>query len=85
MTGATSRAATVRGGGVSRLGRSDRTAVGRWFWEIDRLLLLLVFVAWPLGRVLASGFMRDGVWTFDHYRSLLAANTIGGSIGLGDR
>ena len=39
MTGATSRAATARGSGVARLGRSDRTAVGRWFWEIDRLLL----------------------------------------------
>jgi cell division protein FtsW len=52
MTGATTgRAATARGGGVSRLGRSDRTAVGRWFWEIDRLLLLLVFVLICIGLV----------------------------------
>jgi len=29
---------------ISRLGRSDRTALGRWFWTIDRVLLLLVFV-----------------------------------------
>jgi cell division protein FtsW len=52
MTGATTgRAAAVRGGSVSRLGRSDRTAVGRWFWEIDRLLLLLVFVLICIGLV----------------------------------
>jgi len=36
---------------VSRLGRSDRTAVGRWFWEIDRLLLLLVLVLICIGLV----------------------------------
>ncbi len=29
---------------VARLGRSDRTALGRWFWTIDRVLLLMVFV-----------------------------------------
>ena len=29
---------------ASRYGRSDRSAVGRWFWEIDRVLLLLVTV-----------------------------------------
>jgi cell division protein FtsW len=51
MTGATGRAVSVRGSGVSRLGRSDRTAVGRWFWEIDRLLLLLVFVLICIGLV----------------------------------
>ncbi|MEA1071918.1 FtsW/RodA/SpoVE family cell cycle protein [Sphingomonas sp. LY29] len=28
----------------SRYGRSDRSAVGRWFWEIDRVLLLLLAV-----------------------------------------
>ena len=28
--------------GPARLGRSDRSALGRWFWEIDRVLLLLV-------------------------------------------
>ena len=26
---------------ANRLGRSDRSALGRWFWEIDRVLLLL--------------------------------------------
>ena len=40
-------------------------------------LLLMVFVAWPLGRVLATGFVRDGAWTLDNYRALLAGNTIG--------
>ena len=28
----------------SRYGRSDRSQLGRWFWEIDRVLLLLVSV-----------------------------------------
>ena len=25
-----------------RYGRSDRSPMGRWFWEIDRVLLLMV-------------------------------------------
>jgi cell division protein FtsW len=36
--------ATVKAHPVSRLGRSDRTALGRWFWTIDRVLLLMVFI-----------------------------------------
>jgi hypothetical protein len=28
----------------SRYGRSDRSAIGRWFWEIDKVLLLLIAV-----------------------------------------
>src|SRR3546814_9472342 len=27
---------------ISRLGRADRSPLGAWFWEIDRVLLLLV-------------------------------------------
>ena len=27
-----------------RYGRSDTSAIGRWFWEIDKVLLLLVAV-----------------------------------------
>jgi hypothetical protein len=27
---------------VAKFGRSDRAPSGRWFWEIDRVLLLLV-------------------------------------------
>jgi len=34
-----------------RFGRGDRSAVGRWFWEIDRVLLLLVSVLIGIGLV----------------------------------
>ena len=37
--------------GAGRLGRSDRSALGRWFWEIDRVLLLLVAVLVTIGLV----------------------------------
>ena len=40
MTGQT----TIKVNPVTRLGRSDRTPLGRWFWTIDRVLLLMVFV-----------------------------------------
>jgi len=33
----------------SRYGRSDRSPIGRWFWEIDRVLLLLVAVLIGIG------------------------------------
>jgi len=36
---------------VSRLGRSDRSAMGLWFWEIDRVLLLLVVVLISIGLI----------------------------------
>ena len=35
----------------TRLGRSDRSALGRWFWEIDRVLLLLVAVLISIGLI----------------------------------
>ena len=35
----------------NRLGRSDRSAVGRWFWEIDRILLFFVAVLIAIGLV----------------------------------
>ena len=35
----------------NRYGRSDRSAAGRWFWEIDRVLLLLVAVLISIGLV----------------------------------
>ncbi len=41
-------AGTARG---SRLGRSDRSTVGRWFWEIDKLLLFLVAVLIAIGLI----------------------------------
>jgi cell division protein FtsW len=37
--------------GATRLGRSDRSAVGRWFWEIDRVLLILVAVLISIGLI----------------------------------
>jgi cell division protein FtsW len=36
---------------AAKFGRSDRSAVGRWFWEIDRVLLLLVAVLISIGLV----------------------------------
>src|SRR3954471_14854896 len=39
------------GRGANRRGRSDRSAVGRWFWEIDRVLLFFVAVLIAIGLV----------------------------------
>ena len=36
---------------ANRYGRADRSAVGRWFWEIDRVLLLLVAILIAIGLV----------------------------------
>jgi cell division protein FtsW len=36
---------------ANRLGRSDRSALGRWFWEIDRVLLLFVAVLIAIGLI----------------------------------
>ena len=36
---------------ANRLGRSDRSAAGRWFWEIDRVLLFFVAVLIAIGLV----------------------------------
>jgi cell division protein FtsW len=38
-------------GTSAKFGRSDRSAVGRWFWEIDRVLLLLVAVLISIGLI----------------------------------
>lgn len=35
----------------TRLGRSDRSAFGLWFWEIDRVLLLLVTILISVGLI----------------------------------
>ena len=35
----------------SRYGRSDRSTMGRWFWEIDRVLLLLLAVLIGFGLI----------------------------------
>src|SRR3954452_9531814 len=36
---------------ANRLGRSDRSAMGRWFWEIDRVLLFFVAVLIAIGLI----------------------------------
>ena len=36
---------------AARLGRSDRSALGRWFWEIDKVLLILVVVLISIGLI----------------------------------
>jgi cell division protein FtsW len=49
----TAAVATVRKKGkvVARLGRADRSPIGLWFWEIDRVLLLLVTVLMSIGLI----------------------------------
>ncbi|HEX8257272.1 MAG TPA: putative peptidoglycan glycosyltransferase FtsW [Allosphingosinicella sp.] len=36
---------------AAKFGRADNSAVGRWFWEIDRVLLLLVAVLISIGLI----------------------------------
>ncbi len=43
--------ARVRSKVATRLGRSDRSAFGLWFWEIDRVLLFLIFVLISVGLI----------------------------------
>lgn len=45
------RAVRSRRGGTPRLGRSDRSALGRWFWEIDLVLVALVTVLIGIGLI----------------------------------
>jgi cell division protein FtsW len=40
-----------RKSGAARLGRADRSALGTWFWEIDRVLLLLVMMLISIGLI----------------------------------
>jgi iron(III) transport system permease protein len=40
-------------------------------------LLLVLFVIFPLGMVLGTGFRRDGAWTLAIYRELLGSRTVG--------
>jgi cell division protein FtsW len=43
--------AAARKSKAAKFGRSDRSAVGRWFWEIDRVLLLLAAVLISIGLI----------------------------------
>lgn len=47
----TTAVATRRVPVAERFGRANQSAVGRWFWEIDRVLLLLVFVLISVGLI----------------------------------
>nr|WP_314442826.1 putative peptidoglycan glycosyltransferase FtsW [uncultured Sphingomonas sp.] len=44
----------------NRYGRADRSAVGRWFWEIDRVLLVLVAVLIAIGLVAVAAASPAG-------------------------
>ena len=57
----------------SRYGRSDRSAAGRWFWEIDRVLLLLIAVLIGIGLIAVAA------------ASPAAAQRYSGGIGAGQR
>ena len=35
----------------NRYGRSDRSTVGRWFWEIDRVLLFMLALLIGIGLI----------------------------------
>ncbi len=41
----------VKANKSARLGRSDMSPIGRWFWEIDKLLLILVAVLISIGLI----------------------------------
>jgi len=45
------RSGRPRKGKAPRLGRADRSALGRWFWEIDLVLLALVTVLIGIGLI----------------------------------
>jgi cell division protein FtsW len=51
VTTTSSRKAKLRNGKAPRLGRADRSALGRWFWEIDLVLLALVTVLIGIGLI----------------------------------
>jgi len=46
-----SSAPLMRKPSPARLGRSDRSTIGRWFWEIDKVLLILVAVLISIGLI----------------------------------
>jgi len=52
MTTALARGtARMRSTIANRLGRADQSAFGKWFWEIDRVLLMLVLVLISVGLI----------------------------------
>jgi cell division protein FtsW len=57
----------------SRYGRSDRSAAGRWFWEIDRVLLLMIAVLIGIGLIAVAAASPA-----------VASRYSGGSVRVGD-
>ncbi len=51
MTTATAARARAKRHQSPRLGRADRSALGLWFWEIDRVLLLLLTILLSIGLI----------------------------------
>jgi cell division protein FtsW len=51
MTTATTTRARAKRRQTPRLGRADRSALGLWFWEIDRVLLLLLTILLSIGLI----------------------------------
>jgi cell division protein FtsW len=45
---------------ANRYGRSDQSTVGRWFWEIDRVLLLLIAVLIGIGLIAVAAASPAG-------------------------
>ena len=44
----------------TRYGRADRSALGRWFWEVDKLLLLLLAVLIGIGLIAVAAASPAG-------------------------
>lgn len=58
---------------MTPLGRSDRTLIGRWFWTIDRVLLLMVLVLIGVGLLAVAAASPAAAHRYS-----------GGSVQLGD-
>jgi len=52
--------------GAARLGRADRSAMGTWFWEIDRLLLLLVLMLISIGLIAVAAASPAATDRYSH-------------------
>lgn len=58
---------------MTPLGRNDRTLVGRWFWTIDRVLLLMVLLLMGVGLIAVAAASPAAAHRYS-----------GGSVQLGD-
>lgn len=52
--------------GSARLGRADRTAIGTWFWEIDRVLLLCVLMLISIGLISVAAASPAATERYSH-------------------